>query len=256
MEEPAHKKRKVAVTKKEESSQLRSKEMTTSTDTLSTDTSKEVDGVIERLMKCFRTSKKKFSRAGMLFAKLVESSMSKENSSIFMKALDSAMTDRSRWTDSASTPILKRMVAAVSRKHKHENLRAYHIAVCVGPSFLTDDSFEYANASKEILNELNHRVPDQNRAALIVQNDTIMQEALIVALSQAFKQCRGFEAFRVRFKMMMEAAQKIRGTFQEDIRNSLDQISEDFYNLLNAPKKKKRAWTSDDYLKKTHPLRK
>ena len=48
----------------------------------------------------------------------------------------------------------------------------------------------------------------------------------------------------------------MRGTFQEETRSDLDQLSEKFYKLLNAPTKKKRAWTMDDYLKKTHPLRK
>ena len=55
---------------------------------------------------------------------------------------------------------------------------------------------------------------------------------------------------------MIEEAQKVRGTFQEDMKHELDKLSEGLHKLLNAPTQKKRAWTSDDYLKKTHPLRK
>ena len=181
--------------------------------------------VIDRLIKCFRKGRKKLAKAGVLFEKLVNSSMNETNSTLFVKALDEAMRDRSFWTDSALSPILSRMVQAVSKKTiDNENVRAYHIAVCVGSLFLTDDSFEYSGASKRVISELQNRKPDENRAATIVLLDTTMQEAIVTALSQAFKQCRGFKAFRVSFKAMIEEAQKVRGTFQEETRSDLDQL--------------------------------
>ena len=263
-EQPPLKKRKVGIDTDSKTENLKEgdeKRETTpkETATMKKTTPKEtnVSDVLERLMKCFRKGRKKLAKAGVLFEKLVNSSMNEINSSLFLNALDEAMRDRSLWTDSALAPILSRMVRAVSKKTiDNENVRAYHMAVCVASLFLTDDSFEYSGASKHVISELQNRKPDENRAATIVRDDITMQEGLVTALSQAFKQCRGFKAFRVSFKAMIEEAQKVRGTFQEETRRVLDQLSEKFYILLNAPTKKKRAWTSDDYLKNTHPLRK
>ena len=245
-EQPPLKKRKVGIDTDSKTENLKEGDEKRETTPKETATKKKttpketnVSDVLERLMKCFRKGRKKLAKAGLLFEKLVNSSMNEINSSLFLNALDEAMRDRSLWTDSALAPILSRMVRAVSKKTiDNENVRAYHMAVCVASLFLTDDSFEYSGASKHVISELQNRKPDENRAATIVRDDITMQEALVTALSQAFKQCRGFKAFRVSFKAMIEEAQKVRGTFQEETRRVLDQLSEKFYKLLNEFYKK------------------